>query len=309
MVLADPMPSNELIAAHNPDGTVTFQPKKTRRTIDNFDTWLSAWSVFEQLIAIKSQKKTQKYIINYHSIVSSFAGEIENSNGALFQHMTGVWGPTFGNKIVLIWHSRHYVIQNRKLHRNLQRTNITRSLRQKTNTWTVIWEPPTPNCTRLMCAKAVGESSLIPDVTRVIKRPTTILNLDYLGRNLLTHTDIEFVDTIIHNAQNGMPLGYTGHDITENITTGRQLTHFAISSKQLFQETFVKVVNSEHLNSLRHQTLWDRIIYDLSWPPCDSINDYININGSVPYDTIDTIGLVKKFGNGANVKIRSRRCI
>ena len=53
MVLADPIPSNEMIAAHNPDGTVTFQPKKARRTID---IWLSAWRVFEQLIIIKKAR-------------------------------------------------------------------------------------------------------------------------------------------------------------------------------------------------------------------------------------------------------------
>ncbi len=52
MLPNDPVPCDELLAVHNSDGTVSFQPKKCKKAIDNFDHWLSAWSVFKQVIVM-----------------------------------------------------------------------------------------------------------------------------------------------------------------------------------------------------------------------------------------------------------------
>ena len=48
----DPLPCNEMVAVQNTDGTVSFQQRKVKKSIDNFDNWLNAWSVFEQLVVI-----------------------------------------------------------------------------------------------------------------------------------------------------------------------------------------------------------------------------------------------------------------
>ena len=61
---SDSTPTNEMVAIHNNDGSMTFQPKKTKKTIDNFDQWLGAWSIFEQILVTympKLYSKLTKY--------------------------------------------------------------------------------------------------------------------------------------------------------------------------------------------------------------------------------------------------------
>lgn len=55
--LVDFLPSNEPIIAEQweaptemPDGVLYVRPKKSRRTIDNFDSWLAAWTNYESLM-------------------------------------------------------------------------------------------------------------------------------------------------------------------------------------------------------------------------------------------------------------------
>jgi hypothetical protein len=45
----EPLPSNEIMAVQNKNGTVSFQPKKAK-SLDNFDNWLTAWNVYEHLV-------------------------------------------------------------------------------------------------------------------------------------------------------------------------------------------------------------------------------------------------------------------
>ena len=49
---SDSVPTNEMVALQNNDGTMSFQPKKIKKTVDNFDQWLSAWSLFEQILVM-----------------------------------------------------------------------------------------------------------------------------------------------------------------------------------------------------------------------------------------------------------------
>ena len=60
----DTLPCNEMVATRNNDGTMSFQPKKFKKSLDNFDNWLSAWSVFEQLVVIT--KPTMYYKLSQY---------------------------------------------------------------------------------------------------------------------------------------------------------------------------------------------------------------------------------------------------
>ena len=50
---SDITPSSEMVAIQNNDGTMSFQPKKVKKSVDNFDTWLCAWSIFEAILVAK----------------------------------------------------------------------------------------------------------------------------------------------------------------------------------------------------------------------------------------------------------------
>ena len=52
------IPSEELLPVYHRDGTMSFQPKRSRKYINDFDTWLVSWSIFE---AILMHKKPELY--------------------------------------------------------------------------------------------------------------------------------------------------------------------------------------------------------------------------------------------------------
>ncbi len=164
-----------------------------------------------------------------------------------------------------------------------------------------------------MSARDVVATIPIYDATHVIA-PTPLLNVEYLKHSLLGHPDKQFVSTIINHARYGAPLGYNGprhyrvhrnwpsayvhrdaveNAISKDLSRGRKIGPFSHPPCPNF-------VGSPMGAFKRSTSGKCRVVYDLSWPPGHAINDFIDVDCSLKYVTVDTaVNLVKQYGQGA----------
>ena len=139
-------------------------------------------------------------------------------------------------------------------------------------------------------------------------------NISYLETHLSNHPDKEFVNKLLNSAKYGVDIGYTGprnyresknwpsaykykeavrKSITKDVERGRKLGPFSHPPFEAFIGSPMGAFPKKRSDKYR-------IIHDLSWPPQNSVNDYISKEDfSVKYITIDQpLARVVKYGSG-----------
>ena len=140
-----------------------------------------------------------------------------------------------------------------------------------------------------------------------------ILNVDYLQSELRTYPDRDFANHIVTAAKHGVKLGYSGpryfrecanwpstlrHGfavqkiIDKDLARGRKLVFLSPPSATWMGSPMGAFEKKSSPGKFR-------VVFDLSWPPRRSVNDFITDDVSLSYISVDSaISYVKKYGVG-----------
>ena len=165
------------------------------------------------------------------------------------------------------------------------------------------------------CVSRVGVHSPITGAPVVVRAAPLLSVRGWYQAGLDTHPDKEFVNKIISGTRYGVNINYKGPCVTRECPNWKSVdTHRTAVLASLRNDThlgkkcgpfpfppFDPFVVSPMGAFQRKRSLKHRIIHDLSWPPGESINDFIDVDeSSVTYMSVDDVTTkLKSYGPGS----------
>jgi len=310
------------------NGQISYKPRRSKRKIVNLATWLEAWGNYERLmVRFHGLQEVYEHMAEYRAYIcdcdkkymwSAIAAYDIRHRAKLSRKSVYFSTADVTLQAQLLDASaiksnalrcyrcksfQHNVSECPFPQGAIQKTAPTVSQKKKRyaeiSTVSNVWSPTALDNTFVSPVTENCPMTCVLNQDRVVKSP---LNYEFWKQELSIHPDQEFVKTLLKHIKYGVDIGYLGNqfscispnwpsaytyqdsvrkNILSNAEKGRLEGPFYAPPHQFFRASPLGAFPKKRSKKIR-------TIHDLSWPPGESVNEFINKHDyAFSFSTID----------------------